>query len=145
MSDEAVRHVNLECVADTFRPRQPHVVRWLDVEADYPLARDFWAFPISPEDWRGFRDEGYQYCAVVEDGRIVSLAAVWHYSDQAWELAAVSTLPEFRRRGYSQSVGSFVTAAILDQGRRATCLTAADNVAMQQTAQSVGFYVVSRK
>jgi len=145
MSHEAVRHVNLECVADTFRPCQPYAVRWLDVEADYPLARDSWAFPISPEDWRSFRDEGYQYCAVVEDGRIVSIAAVWSYSDQAWELAAVATLPEFRRRGYGKSVASFVTAAILSEGRRATCLTAADNVAMQQTAQSVGFYVAPRR
>ena len=145
MPNEAARHINLECVAATFRPRQPHAVRWLDMEADYPLARDFWAFPISPEDWQGFRNEGYQYCAVVEDGRIISIAAAWRYSDHAWELAAVSTLPEFRQRGYGQSVGSFVTAAILSGGRRATCLTAADNVAMQRTAQSVGFYVASRK
>lgn len=144
MPDQAVRHVNLECVAATFRLRQPHAVRWLDVEADYPLARDFWAFPISPEDWRGFRDEGYQYCAVVEDQRIISIAAVWRYSDHAWELAAVSTAPEFRRCGYGQSVASFVTAAILSQGCRATCLTAADNVAMQRTAQSVGFYFAPR-
>jgi GNAT superfamily N-acetyltransferase len=99
MSDEAVRHVNLECVAAEFRPRQPHAVRWLNWEEDYTLARDLWAFPISRDDWLGFRDEGYQYCAVVEDGRIVSIAAVWRYSDHAWELAAVSTRPEFRRRG----------------------------------------------
>ena len=65
MSDEAVRHVHLECVPNTFRPRQPHAVRWLDVEADYPLARDFWAFPISPEDWRSFHDE-VQQCFAVE-------------------------------------------------------------------------------
>ena len=144
MPDEAVRHINLECVAATFQPRQPHAVRWLDVEADYPLARDFWTFPISLEDLLGFRDEGYQYCAVINQGRIISMAAIWRYSDLAWELAAVSTRPEFRRQGCGQSVASFVTAAILDQGRRATCLTAVDNVAMQRTAQSVGFYVAPR-
>ena len=145
MPVEVVRHVNLECVPDTFRPCQPHAVRWLDVEADYPLARAFWTIPISSEDWRGFRDEGYQYCAVTDDKKIISIAAVWRYSDAAWELAAVSTLPEFRRRGYGQSVASFVTAAILGQSRRATCLTAADNVAMQQTAKSVGYYVAPRR
>jgi len=145
MSDEAVRHVHLECVPNTFRPRQPHAVRWLDVEADYPLARDFWAFPISPEDWRSFHDEGYQYCAVVEDQRIISIAAAWRYSDHAWELAAVATLPEFRERRYAQSVASFVTAAILDQGRRATCLTAVDNMAMQRTAESIGYYQAPRQ
>lgn len=145
MPDQAAQHVNLECAAATFRPLQSHAVRWLEVEADYPLARDFWAFPISPEDCQGFRDEGYQYCAVVEDGRIVSIAAAWRYSEQAWELAVVSTAPEFRRCGYGQSVASFVTATILTQGRRATCLTATENVAMQKTAQSVGFYFAPRR
>jgi RimJ/RimL family protein N-acetyltransferase len=145
MPDQAAVHCNLECVADMFRPRQLHAVRWLDVEADYPLARGFWAFPISPADWRGFRDDGYQYCAVVEDGRIVSIGAIWRYSDHAWELVAVSTRPKFRRQGYGQSVASVVTAAILSEGRRATCLTAADNVAMQRTAESLGFYRAERR
>lgn len=115
------------------------------MEADYPLARDFWAFPISPEDWQGFHNEGYQYCAIVDAGCILSLAAVWRYSDQACELAAVSTLPEFRRRGYGQSVASFVTAAILREGRHATCLTAADNAAMRRAAESIGFYHAERR
>ena len=77
MPIETVRHINLKCVADTFCPHQSRAVRWLDVEADYQFARDFWPFPISPEDWRSFRDEGYQYCAVVENTRIISIAAVW--------------------------------------------------------------------
>ncbi len=66
MPDETSGHVNFECVAATFRPCQPHAVRRLDGEADYPLARDFCTFPLSPEDWLNFHDEGYQYCAVIE-------------------------------------------------------------------------------
>ena len=109
------------------------------------MARDFWTFPISSADWLSFRDEGYEYCGVVVSGRILSVAALWRYSDNTWELAGVSTRPEFRRQGLGQSVASFVTAAILSEGRRATCLTAADNVAMQRTAESIGFYCAERQ
>jgi GNAT superfamily N-acetyltransferase len=144
-STGAPAHVNLECVPETFRPDAGHAVRWLDAEADYPLARDFWFIPISREDWLGFRAEGYGYAAAVEGGRIVSLAAVWRYSDAAWEAAGVATRPDARRRGYGRAAVSFVTAAILGAGRRATCLTAADNVAMQRTAQSVGYYFAPRR
>ncbi len=73
------------------------------------------------------------------------MAAIWRYSNEAWELAAVSTRPEFRQRGYGQSVASFVTAAILGQGRLATCLTAGDNTAMRRTAESIGFYHAERR
>jgi len=64
---------------------------------------------------------------------------VWRYSEEAWEVAAVYTVPAFRRRGYGKAVVSFVTAHILDAGRLATCHTRVDNAAMIATAESVGF------
>src|SRR5689334_11894110 len=139
------KYVNLECTSETFRPCLRYPVRWLDVEADYPLARAIWFEPLSLEGWRQFREDGYRYCAVVEEGRIVSMAAAWSYSDTAWEVAAVHTVPEARRRGYGKSVVSFVTAHILELGRLATCLTVSTNLPMQDTAKSVGFYVAPRR
>lgn len=142
----AVGYLNLTCTRDTFRPSLTADVRWLDWEADSELARALWAlqgFVYSDEGWRelwsGARAEGYRYCAVIEDGTIASRAAVWRYSDEAWEVAAVYTAPAWRRQGYARSVVSFVTAYILDAGRVATCHTNVDNLAMARTAEAVGF------
>jgi len=143
MEDETYR--NYECIAQTFRPFQRYPVRWLDAEADYDLARAYWSRPLTQEDWRQFKADGYEYAAIVEDGQIFSLAAAWRYSDTAWEVAAVSTAPEKQQQGYARTVVSFVTAHILASGRKATCLTMQDNVAMQRTAESVGFYPEVRR
>ena len=43
-----------------------------------------------------------------------------------------------RGRGYAQAVVSFVTAAILNAGKRATRSAAADNSAMQRVAERIG-------
>ena len=95
---------------------------------------------MSREDWQQNRLDGFRYCAIVEQEAIVALAAVWTYSPTHWEVAAVSTAPAFRHRGYGKAVVGFVTAHILQQGRKATILTDDMNVAMLKTAQSVGFY-----
>lgn len=96
---------------------------------------------MSQEDWEQNRADGFHYFAIVEQEAIAALAAVWMYSQTYWELAAVSTAPAFRKRGYGNAVVCFVTAYILEQGRKATILTESSNVAMLKTAQSVGFYL----
>ena len=142
LPDDASRpYVHYECTPATFRPQMRHPVRWLDWEQDDTLARTIWPgeHPLSRETWLEARELGYQYCGVIEGGRLLAIAAVWRYSATAWEVAAVRTQPDARRRGCAQAVVSFVTAHILDRGRRATCTTGVDNAAMQRTAESVGF------
>ena len=136
------QEVRYECTRETFHPAERSLVRWLDWDRDLSLAQALWpaTCPLTPATWREARELGYRYCGAIEHGRIQSIAAVWRYSETAWEVAAVRTLPEARRQGYAQAVVSFVTAHILDAGRRATCTTSWDNVAMQRTAESVGFY-----
>jgi predicted GNAT family acetyltransferase len=95
---------------------------------------------LSREDWEQNRAEGFRYCAIVEREAIAALAAVWTYSETHWEVAAVSTAPASRRRGYGKAVVCFVTAHILEQDRKATILSDSTNVAMRKTAESVGFY-----
>jgi predicted GNAT family acetyltransferase len=95
---------------------------------------------LSREDWEQNRTEGFRYCAIIEQEAIAALAAVWTYSQTHWEVAAVSTAPAFRQSGYGKAVVCFVTAYILEQGRKATILTESTNVAMLKTAESVGFY-----
>ncbi len=135
-------YCSLICTLDSFRPADCSRVRWLDWENDYPLARAYWPqySPLSRKDWEQNRADDFRYCAIVEHGAIVALAAVWTYSPTHWEVAAVGTAPAFRKRGYGKAVVCFVTAHILEQRRKATILTDCRNVAMLKTAESVGFY-----
>jgi len=131
-------YISYECTRQTFRPLTTYPVRWLDWEEDYPLIQEFWPSQ-TPNGWYQARLQGFQYCAVIEHGQIRALAAVWRYSDTAWEVASVYTQPEARRQGYAKAVVSFVTAYILEMSKRATCNTSRDNIAMQRVAESVGF------
>jgi hypothetical protein len=135
-------YITYECTRQTFRPSLSTLVRWLDWDQDYALAQAMWpaSSPLTQEIWREARRQKYTYCALIEGQQIQAMAAVWKYSDTAWEVAAVRTRRGIRSRGCAKAVVSFVTAYILEAGRIATCSTASDNVAMQRTAESVGFY-----
>jgi len=145
------RYAHYQCTPATFQPNTDHPVRWLDWERDFVLASTIWPdeFPLARETWLEARELGYRYCGVIgRQGvgrqpagkpRLLAIAAVWCYSETTWEAAAVRTQPDARRRGYAKAAVSFVTAHILDNGRRATCTTDWDNVAMQKTAESLGF------
>lgn len=138
------KEVRLICTKETFQPWPSTIVRWLDWEEDFAVARNSgWQDPpLSRQEWEQARAQGFAYAAAFKGDRIVAVAAVWRRSDYEWEVAAVGTNPEFRRHGHGRTVVSFVTAYILDSGRVATCGTRADNVAMIRTAESVGFQIV---
>jgi RimJ/RimL family protein N-acetyltransferase len=140
MSDQT--YVEYECTQQTFRSLMRYPVRWLEWEPDYPLVQMFWP-EQTPEGWREAQQEGFQYCALIEHGQIQAMAAIWRYSEAAWEVASVYTRPEVRGRGYAKAVVAFVTAAILGAGKQATCSTASDNRAMQRVAERVGFQRVT--
>lgn len=137
-------YIHYTCSPDSFRPRTRHAVRWLNPYTDYELASAYWDLRpdnhLSRETWLEAHEMGYSYAAVVEEGKIIATAAVWRYSEEAWELAAVSTLdPASRRKGYAKSVCSFVTKYILETHHVATVSAGADNIAMQRTAESIGY------
>src|SRR6266516_2752781 len=135
-------YCSLICTHDSFRPSDCSRVRWLDWENDYPLARAYWPQdpPLERVDWEQNRADGFRYCAIVEQEAIAALAAVWTYSETHWEVAAVSTATASRKKGNGKAVVCFVTAHILEHGRKATLLTESTNAAMLKTAESVGFY-----
>jgi RimJ/RimL family protein N-acetyltransferase len=134
-------HVHLVCRREAFRPVPATRARWLEPEADYAAARALWApfTDLGRAEWLDFWTQGYAYCGIFEQGALVARAAVWRYSDGAWELAAVFVVPERRRRGLAKEVCSLATARILDAGRLATCSTRADNAAMRRTAAALGY------
>ena len=110
--------------------------------ADYELARRYWegwGQTLSFNVWKTAHAYGYQYAAIVEREGIISSAGVWRFSEECWEVAAVSTLASHRRQGYSRRVVAFITAYIHASNRLATCSTGDENIAMIATARSVGF------
>jgi len=137
--------VRYRCTSDTFISADTSEVRWLIPGKDTELMDDYLrprGFAWLEEDWVDALKAGYSYCAVIKDNKIVSTAAVWKYSEGAWEVAAVHTLDEYQRRGLGAKVVSFVAQYILENHKIATCTTRADNMAMRKTAESVGFYLV---
>ncbi len=134
-------YTELICTPESFRSCDCSRVRWLDRETDYVLASALWPAeaPLSRGGWEEAHEQGYSYCAIVEGGTAAALGAVWRYSKDRWEVAAIYTVPPVRRRGYATAVVCFLTAHILDSGRIATCTTEPDNTAMIRTAEGVGF------
>jgi predicted GNAT family acetyltransferase len=76
---------------------------------------------------------------ICDGGQIIARAAIWKYSPTAWEVAAVSTLPEHRGKGYGEMLVGHCTAIILSNGIAATCTTEDTNAAMQRVLEKVGF------
>jgi predicted GNAT family acetyltransferase len=139
--------ISLVCNKQDLVPADATGIHWLDPEADYLLAKAYWrgrGQELSRETWEEAHAAGYRYAALLREGQILSCAAAWRYSDHAWEVAAVGTLPAFRRQGYATRVVAFVTAYILAASRVATCHTAEDNAAMRATARRVGFREVAK-
>jgi predicted GNAT family acetyltransferase len=142
MMSEQEAIVTYRCTQKTFRPVPHDPVRWLDPERDLTLMQRSWGavgIQISREDLEEWTAQGYRFCAVVEEGRIVSKAARWAYSDTVWELAGVHTEETHRQRGYGKMVCSCVTAHILAHVGQATCHARASNISMRRLAESVGF------
>lgn len=137
--------VYYRCTPDTFCPSQPYPVRWLDWSKDACLALNFWALDpgIFRLVWKGAREGGLRYCAVVKEGQVIAQAAVRCCSNDTWELAEVLTAHEHYREGYALATCSFITTRILRAGRTAICVTTADNIAMQRTAERIGYQRVS--
>ena len=140
--------VGYSCDAQSFRPAQTHHVRWLDINDDFDVLERFHsardeARPYTRADAAKWKEAGFTDAGIVEGGILTSRAALWTYSDDAWELAGVFTSPHARRTGRSRSVCTFVTAAILQAGKLATCHTAPSNRAMRRLAESLGYRLMS--
>lgn len=134
--------ISFVCSKQDLIPVDDAGIRWLDLAADYALVKAYWRArgqELSRDTWAQAHASGYRYAALVREGQILSCAAAWRYSDEAWEVAAVGTLEGFRRQGYATRVVAFVTAYILVSGRVATCHTDEDNLAMRATARRAGF------
>lgn len=128
-------------------------VRWLSPIADYELIKDYFScfnvhnvtdtyFGISLDnmkvDWADNDTAIGKLCAYIDNGKILSFAAVEYASSDSWEIRAVSSNPNHLNNGYSKCVCSFLAKYILEQGKEAICETNISNYAMQSVSKKIG-------
>lgn len=90
-------------------------------------------------DWNEWLNEGTEYYLLYADNKPVARCAIERYSDTAWEAGDVKTAREYRNKGLSKEIVSFVAQRILEQGKIATCSTLPTNLAMLNVIHSLGF------
>src|ERR671930_7505 len=79
--------VKLECTLRSFVPADDGRVRWLEHESVFDLVQEAWrasGTSVNRDDWNDWQRQGYRFCGIVEDQRLVASAAVWAYSAEAW-------------------------------------------------------------
>lgn len=140
-----IMDIKFQCTKDSFKGSTHNCVLEFDASENYEQLNEYFgsfdkSLMCSKEEYfDGFDYGTWDDYVIFEDGKIVCRAAIWKYSQTAWEVAAVSTLPEYRCKGYGENIVSHCTAIILNNGKRATCTTSDTNIAMRRTVEKVGF------
>ena len=138
-----------KCTKDSFKGASHSCVMEFDAYENFDQLSDFYvsfdkSLVFSKEAYfqGGIPRDIWDDYVIWESGKIVSRAAIWKYSPTAWEVAAVSTLPEHRGKGYAEMLVSHCTAIILRNGKVATCTTADNNLTMRRLLEKVGWRAV---
>ena len=98
-------------------------------------------YPDLEKDFlRDVADNG-TWCEYIisENNDIIARTVIWEVNDNSYEIAAVSTDPQYQQQGYATGIVSFCTQKILSEGKTATCTTKADNIPMRKTLEKLGF------
>ena len=132
------------CTAQAFRPCRVDGLRWW-LAGEWEQAQrahegmwpdcSYW----SREEWDGLYAEGYQYCALLRDGRSVAAAGLWPRLEEEWEVIAVGTAPAHRRQAHGRAIVSFATETILETGRVAAIGFRENNTPMLRIARALGY------
>lgn len=142
--------VTFICTKDFFNGNVDNAVSKFDAYANYDLLNKFFGMHdkslMCPKEeyFDGFDYSTWDDYVIMEDGKIVARAGIWKYSDEAWEVAGVSTLPQYRQQGYGEKVVRHCIAVILSNEKIATCTTQENNTAMIKTAQKAGFRIIEK-
>ena len=96
--------------------------------------------PFRPGTYRMGRYLGIR----AEDGRLVAMAGERQRLENFTEVSAVCTLPEFRGRGYGQTLVAAVTALIAEEGRIPFLHVRPENAAARRVYERLG-YVIRRQ
>ena len=136
------RLVHLCVTKELIQPADLWVVRWLTEDDAQAFAEPLWesgARGWTLEEFRQLQSEGYSYCGILLNGRLCSMAGFWRRAPDVWEVIAVGTRSEYRRRGMARSVVCFIADYILQHVKVASYTSRKANTASIRTAQSIGF------
>lgn len=140
--------VKFICTKDDFTGEADVRVQLFDAFENYDMLNEFFGKHDKKlmEDRTTYFD-GYDFKAwddyvIIKNGEIISRAGIWKMNETQWEVAGVSTLPEYRKQGYGEAVVRSCIAKILESGKAATCTTKTTNIAMINTAVRAGFKII---
>ena len=143
--------VKFICAKDDFTGMADMRVELFDAFENYDMLNEFFGkHDKNLMEDKNIYFEGYDFKAwddyvIIEQGEIISRAGIWKVNNTHWEVAGVSTLPEYRRQGYGEAVVRSCIAKILESGKIATCTTKTTNIAMINTALKAGFRIVKEE
>jgi len=135
-------NLTFRCIKDTFRPIASENTRWWveDDWQEYHSATDkAHRFASSREVWTKLHRLGFRFCATMESGRSIAVAALCPLYGDASVVMAVAVQASEAGRGRGRAIVSFVTDEILKSGKDAILQTARTNKAMLRAARAVGF------
>ena len=136
------RLVHLCVTKELIQPADLWVVRWLTENDARAFAEPLWqggARGWTLEEFQQLHSEGYSYCGILLNGRLCSMAGLWKRAPDVWEVIAVGTRTEYRRRGMARSVVCFIADYILQHVKVASYISREANIPSIRTAQSIGF------
>ena len=143
--------IRYQCMKEAFSGSSHTCVKAFDAYACYDALQEFYItfdknLVFSKEEYfqSSVPSDLWDDYVIWENGKIIARAAIWKYSQTAWEVAAVSTLPAHRGKGYGTMVVEHCTAMILKSGKIATCTTSDTNTAMRRVAEKAGFSEISK-
>lgn len=110
-----------------------------DVLNEFFCAHDKSLMCSKEEYFDGFDRTTWIDYVIMEKGKIITRAAIYKNNEESWEVAGVSTLPAYRRKGYAEAVVRYCTLKIIEANKFATLSTKETNEAMINTAIKVGY------
>jgi hypothetical protein len=131
------------CTRESFKPAPVTGVRWLAPQADFyryeQMLLTRGVDPPTYDSWLEWHTQGYGFAAYVQQGTVLSVAAVLRQPEGDWQLAGVRTLDAHTGKGYATAVSSFITQYIVTERGRAACELADQDAAMLHILVKLGY------
>lgn len=128
-------------------------VRWINTDVEYDFIKEYFGhfnvhndtdtyFGINlaniKKEYSINEFHKGRLCGYIADNKILSLAGVEFGSSDEWEICAVSSRPDYKNKGYSKAVCSFIAKYILENNKHAICETNITNFSMQKVTKQIG-------
>jgi ribosomal protein S18 acetylase RimI-like enzyme len=111
-------------------------------ELDAPALAKFRGAPPQAAEGMKFWIRGAVILAVFENDQIVSMGTTIVRTDAVWDLAAVETLPDFRRKGFATDVVSALCAEAFKFVDAVSLTVLKDNLPALKTYSGLGFQII---